>query len=95
MTFRVSIGPVMSGGDRAVTIDGQHAAAWVSNGNGGTVHIWGAAIEPAPGKWPWPYDSVAQARGAIIRGLIAAKGNVTKGLQLAARGPYAIEESRA
>lgn len=85
MGYRVVIGERMSGGDRVVIVNGKHAEHYLSDGFGGTVHIWGPHIEPAPGKSQWPYDSVADAVRALRRSLRRG-GGLAVALQRAGTG---------
>jgi hypothetical protein len=86
MTFRVSIGPRMSGGDRALAINGRETGCYVSDGFGGKKHLWGDGIQPAPGKINRPYDSVSAVKSALIRALIECRGDVAAALQYAGTG---------
>lgn len=84
MAYRINFGPLMSGGDRVVTINGKDTGHYLSNGFFGAVHFFGPDIDPPRGKMSYPFDSVSAAKTALLRALIKNRGNVAAAFQAAA-----------
>ena len=84
MAYRIHFGPLMSGGDRALTINSQDTGHYLGTWLRGTVCLWGPDIEPPRGKMSRPFESPEKAKTALLRALIRHKGNIPAALQAAA-----------